>query len=164
MAVEAFVSGGRRIEPPDHLVGVLGDQAGVFVTLRTADGALRGCVGTIEPVNQTVALEIVQNAIKAAMDDPRFAPVVLEELADLTYGVDVLSPPEAAAGIGDLDPLVYGVIVETLDCRRRGLLLPRIEGIRTAEEQWLAVHLKAGIRPGEPVRAERFTVTRYGKD
>jgi hypothetical protein len=42
--------------------------------------------------------------------------------------------------------------------------LPRIDGINSAEEQWRAVHMKAGIRPGQPVRVERFTVTRYGKD
>jgi AMMECR1 domain-containing protein len=85
-------------------------------------------------------------------------------LPDLIYGVDVLSPPEPIGGVEDLDPSQYGVIIETLDGRRRGLLLPRIAGINSAEGQWQAVHLKAGIRPGQPVRGERFTVTRFGKD
>jgi AMMECR1 domain-containing protein len=82
----------------------------------------------------------------------------------LSYSVDVLSIPEPARGREDLDPAVYGVIVETVDGQRHGLLLPRIEGLESVEAQWLAVHAKAGIKPGTPVRLERFTVTRFGKD
>jgi AMMECR1 domain-containing protein len=82
----------------------------------------------------------------------------------MTYGVDVLSVPEVVSGPDDLDPSRYGVIIQTMDGTRRGLLLPRIETINTSHEQWQAVHLKAGIRPGTPVRVERFTVTRFGKD
>jgi len=76
----------------------------------------------------------------------------------------VLSIPELARGLEDLDPARYGVIVETLDGCHRGLLLPRIQGIESVEAQWFAVHSKAGIKPGTPVRVERFTVTRFGKD
>jgi AMMECR1 domain-containing protein len=87
-----------------------------------------------------------------------------EELSGLVYGVDVLSAAEPARGPEDLEPARFGVIVETLDGRRRALLLPHIEGIETAEQQWRAVHQKAGITIGEPVRVERFTVTRFGKE
>jgi MEMO1 family protein len=163
-AVEAFIRDGERIEPPDGVEGVLAERAGVFVTLRTIGGALRGCIGTVAPVTPEVAREIIENAISAATRDPRFPPVTRDELSDLTYGVDLLSPPETVGGVEDLDPSQYGVIIETLDGRRRGLLLPRIAGIDSAEAQWQAVHLKAGIRVGRPVRVERFTVTRFGKD
>jgi len=164
MAVEAFIRDGERLDSPERVEGVFAECAGVFVTLRTLGDALRGCIGTITPVHPNVACEIIQNAISAATRDPRFPPVTPGELSDLTYGVDVLSPPEPIGGVEDLDPSQYGVIIETLDGRRRGLLLPRIAGINSAQEQWQAVHLKAGIRPGQPVRVERFTVTRYGKD
>ena len=164
LAVEAYIRDGERIEPPPQVEGVMAERAGVFVTLRTLDGALRGCIGTIEPMTDNIAGETIQNAISAAIRDPRFPPVTADELPNLTYGVDVLSPPEAVSGVEDLDPSRYGVIIETPDGRRRGLLLPRISGINSAEEQWQAVHMKAGIRPGQPVRVERFTVTRYGKD
>jgi AmmeMemoRadiSam system protein A len=163
-AVEAFILDGEVIEPPLNPQGVLAHRAGTFVTLRTTDGNLRGCIGTIEPMQQTVAAEIVRNAISAATRDPRFPPVMAGELASLTYGVDVLSPPEPAVGPQDLDPSVFGLIIETLDGSRRGLLLPRIEGIETVEQQWRAIHRKAGIDLGTPVRIRRFTVTRYGKD
>ena len=163
-AVEAFIREGQRLEPPPVVGGVLAARAGVFVTLRSRDDALRGCIGTIRPVHPTVAGEIIENAISAATRDPRFPPLRPDELVDLTYGVDVLSPPEPVGGVADLDPSQYGVIIETLDGRRRGLLLPRIAGIDSAHDQWLAVHLKAGIRPGQRVRVERFSVTRFGKD
>lgn len=164
LTVEAFIREGRVIAPPTDPQGILAERAGAFVTLRKSDGLLRGCIGTIEAAHSNVAEEIVQNAISAATRDPRFLPVSTSELPDLKYGVDVLSIPEPARGPEDLDPAVYGVIVETLDGRRRGLLLPRIDGIESVEEQWRAVHSKAGIKPGTPVRVERFTVTRFGKD
>jgi AmmeMemoRadiSam system protein A len=164
LAIEAFIRDGRVIDPPDNPKGVLATRAGVFVTLRHSDGQLRGCIGTIEAERLNVAEEIVQNAISAATRDPRFPPVSTPELPDLKYGVDVLSIREQARGPEDLDPARYGVIVETLDGWRRGLLLPRIDGIESVEAQWLAVHSKAGIKPGTPVRVERFTVTRFGKD
>lgn len=164
LAVEAFIGKDERIEPPVEPKGTMADRAGVFVTLRTVGGDLRGCIGTIEPVQATVAEEVIRNAISAATCDPRFSPVKPDELQSLTYGVDVLALPEPARGIEDLDPSLYGVIIETLDGSRRSLLLPRIAGLDTAERQWLAVHQKAGIKPGTPVRVERFTVTRYGKD
>jgi MEMO1 family protein len=164
-AVEAFIERGALLEPPAQPQGILAERAGTFVTLRTTvDARLRGCVGTLEPSSSTVASEIIQNAISAATRDPRFLPVARIELSTLTYGVDVLSPPEAVRGPEDLDPDSYGVIITSLEGRMRGVLLPRIEGISSVAEQWRVVHLKAGIKLGEPVRVERFTVTRFGKD
>jgi AmmeMemoRadiSam system protein A len=164
LAVETFTRDRTIIKPPGDPEGVLATRAGVFVTLRTSDGQLRGCIGTIDPACNNVAEEVIYNAIGAATRDPRFAPVVTTELLDLKYGVDVLSPPESARGPEDLEPSVFGVIIETLDGKHRGLLLPRIEGINSVEDQWLAVHSKAGIRPGTPVHVARFTVTRFGKE
>jgi AmmeMemoRadiSam system protein A len=164
LTIETFTRLGNVIEPPAEPHGVLASRAGVFVTLRLSEGQLRGCIGTIEPACFNVAAEIIQNAISAATRDPRFSPVSADELPSLKYGVDVLSPPEPARGPEDLDPSIYGVIIEAMEGSGRGLLLPRIDGIDSVEQQWLAVHSKAGIRPGTPVRVERFTVTRFGKD
>jgi MEMO1 family protein len=163
LAIEHFIGKGELIDPPSEPSGILAERAGAFVTLRTGEGNLRGCIGTIEPACATVAEEIIRNAISAATQDPRFPALTPGELSNLVYGVDVLSRPEPARGPEDLDPSRYGVIIETIDGSRRGLLLPRIERIDSAQEQWLAVHMKAGIKPGTPVRVERFTVTRFGK-
>src|SRR5688500_10008447 len=119
LAVERFVTEGKVLDPPLAPGGVLAGQAGAFVTLRTVDGNLRGCIGTIAPTCETIAEEIIQNAISAATRDPRFAPVAVEELLVLTYGVDLLSQPEAARGPEDLDPSHSGVVIETLDGTKR---------------------------------------------
>src|SRR5215467_7930705 len=136
LAVESYITQGARIDPPRLPQGVLLEQAGAFVTIRTNEGRLRGCIGTTQPTCASVAEEVIQNAISAATRDPRFLPVDKPELPFLIYGVDVLSPPMPARGLEDLDPGVFGVIVETMDGRRRGLLLPLISGIETAQEQW----------------------------
>jgi len=164
LAVERYISEGIKVSPPPELYGVLAERAGAFVTIRGPAGCLRGCIGTIQPVCENLADEIIQNAISAATRDPRFPMIVRGELRHLAYGVDVLSTPEPARGVEDLDPLTFGVIIETPDGSRRALLLPGIDGIETSEEQWRAVHTKAGIKQGTPVRVDRFTVRRYGKD
>jgi len=157
-AIEAYVRNGRTIEPgadlPDEL---LKEKAAAFVCLKK-HGALRGCIGTVEPVYDCLAREIIANAISAATRDPRFLPVEESELGDLVCSVDVLGVPEEC-GLGDLDPKVYGVIVE---CgHRRGLLLPDLEGVDTVEEQVEIALRKAFIGPSEDVKLYRFRVNRY---
>jgi len=125
---------------------------------------LRGCIGTVEPARPNVAEEIVENANPSGDPAiPRFPSVSPTELPHLEiqcrHTVAARTPP---ADSRDLDHLVYGVIVETLDGVRRGLLLPRIEGIESVEEQWQAVHSKAGITPGTQVRVGAIlSVTRF---
>lgn len=134
------------------------EKAGVFVTLYK-DGELRGCIGTTASTTDCIAAEIIQNAISAAMRDPRFEPVTPEELPDLTISVDVLEKPVPISSIQELDPKKYGVIVRS--GHRSGLLLPDLEGIDTVEEQLSIAKRKAGIQPDEPCRIERFCVRRY---
>jgi AmmeMemoRadiSam system protein A len=122
---------------------------------------LRGCIGTIEPTQANVALEVIQNAISAATQDPRFPPIVPEELADLDIKVDVLGEPEPVDGLEELDPKRYGVIVKSARDWRRGLLLPDLEGVDTVESQVDIARRKAGIRPDEPIELYRFEVVRY---
>jgi AmmeMemoRadiSam system protein A len=161
-AVENFVREGTQIDPPSECVAVLHARAACFVSLKTKSGELRGCIGTIEPSRDTLAEEIISNAINAASRDPRFAPVAPEELDNLRYSVDVLSAPEPA-DIGDLDPAIYGVIVEDETGWRRGLLLPALEGIETVSQQVEIAARKAGIPPETPVKLSRFSVGRYGE-
>ena len=120
--------------------------------------ALRGCIGTIAPTASTLAEEIVHNAIQAATADPRFPAMTADELDGLDISVDVLHEPEPAT-LEDLDPRVWGVIVSS--DWRRGLLLPDLEGVDTAEDQVLISMRKAGIGPGEQISLQRFRVDRY---
>ena len=160
-AVEAYVLGGRMPEATAAAAApLLLDPAACFVCLKTAEGGLRGCIGTVEPAWQTLAEEIIRNAVGAATRDPRFPPVAADELPRLNYTVDVLGRPEPAA-LEDLDPAEYGVIVEDNIGRRRGLLLPAIEGVESALEQVRIAARKAGIAAGEPLQLYRFRVRRF---
>lgn len=159
-AVETFVNEGIIIEPPSSSSQMLNQRAACFVSLKTHAGDLRGCIGTIEPVRETLAEELIANAIAAATHDPRFPPVTADELASLRYSVDVLSAPEPTE-FEDLDPAIYGVIVEDEAGLRRGLLLPDIQGIETARQQVDIAARKAGVTPGTTLRLSRFRVERF---
>lgn len=156
--LETYVKTGKTISPPARLPAEMMGKAGVFVSLKK-HGELRGCIGTIASTTDNIAEEIIRNAIEAAAHDPRFTPVTKAELADLEISVDVLSEPEPAASIKDLDVKRFGVIVKS--GQRRGLLLPNLEGVDTPEEQIAICRRKAGIGASEPVELFRFEVRRY---
>jgi AmmeMemoRadiSam system protein A len=158
-AVELYIRNGSILTPPEHdLPAEFSQQAGVFVCLKSK-GMLRGCIGTFEPAEPDVAHEVVRNAISAATCDPRFACIRDHELDTIEYSVDVLSPTEPIADKSLLDPKRYGVIVQAGG--KRGLLLPDLEGVNTAEQQVSIAMQKAGIAPGTPVKLFRFEVKRY---
>ncbi|WP_036221441.1 AmmeMemoRadiSam system protein A [Mesoaciditoga lauensis] len=159
--IESKVRDGIVLEPdPNELPAeMFKRRAGVFVTLHKDNGELRGCIGTFLPTTKDIAHEIAQNALEAALNDPRFEPVRPEELDSIAVSVDVLSTPEPVDDPSKLDPRKYGVIVES--GWRRGLLLPDLEGVDTVEEQLRISKLKAGISKDERVKIYRFTVERY---
>jgi AmmeMemoRadiSam system protein A len=159
-AIRLYVVEGRRIKPDCAPALIEGFPSGAFVTLHSrSTGELRGCIGTIEPTSPSLAEEVIDNAISAATRDPRFPPVQAEELNDLEIDVSVLHAPEPVGGVQELDPKVYGVIVQR--GWRRGLLLPDIPGIDDAATQVRYARMKAGIGPEERIDLERFRVERY---
>lgn len=161
MTLETYVGSGKVIDIPGGLPEeMLNRKAGVFVSLKR-NGDLRGCIGTIVPTTRNIAEEIIQNAISAGTQDPRFYPVQVNELQDINYSVDVLSDAEQIDSLDHLDVKRYGVIVKS--GRRSGLLLPDLEGVDTPEQQVMIALQKAGIRPEEGFSLERFEVIRHGQ-
>lgn len=156
-AVESFIRDGIQVKPESSGETV---RAACFVSIKTESGELRGCVGTIEPVKDTLEEELIANAITAATHDPRFPSVKSEELTNLKYSVDVLSDLEPAT-FNQLDPENFGVVVEEENGHRRGVLLPKIEGVSSAEQQVAIAMRKAGITSGSPVKFFRFRVSRF---
>jgi AmmeMemoRadiSam system protein A len=156
--IETYVRTGEIITPPAKLSPEMTGKAGVFVSLKK-HGELRGCIGTIASTTGSVAEEVIRNAIEAATRDPRFPPVLKDELGELEISVDVLGEPEPASSVKDLDVKRFGVIVKS--GHRRGLLLPNLEGVDSPEEQIAICRRKAGIGPEEPVELFRFEVRRY---
>jgi AmmeMemoRadiSam system protein A len=156
--IETYVKSGKRLSTPKNLTPEMKQQAGVFVSVHKL-GDLRGCIGTFEPQQKNVAEEVITNAISSATQDPRFNPIEEDELKDLDYSVDVLTKPEPVEDKSQLDPKKYGVIVQA--GWRRGLLLPDLEGVDSADYQIDICRQKGGIGPDEPVKLYRFEVKRY---
>jgi AmmeMemoRadiSam system protein A len=160
-AVETFVLKHKVLEPERvEASRLLSQRSACFVCIKTEGRELRGCVGTIEPEHDSLAEEVVDNAIKAATRDPRFRPVSAEELSRLRYSVDVLGALEPTT-LEDLDPSVFGVVVTNDSGTRRGLLLPNIDGIRTPDQQVGVAARKACIGPRETVKLFRFRTRRF---
>lgn len=157
--IETYVRTGERIETPEGLPEEMySRRSGVFVSIKE-EGRLRGCIGTIQGVTGSLAQEIIDNAISAASRDHRFSPIEEGELDLLSISVDVLGDTEKIASPDKLDVRRYGVIVTK--GRKRGLLLPNLEGIDSVEQQIAIAKRKAGIGEWEDVELERFEVIRH---
>ena len=152
--IREFVVNGNRIEPDKKS----SERKGVFVSIKK-HGSLRGCIGTISAATDCVEQEIVDNAISAAVRDPRFNPIEEWELEDLEISVDILHEPEKISSKIQLDTKEYGVIVRK--GARSGLLLPNLEGIDNVDEQVSIALRKAGIDEDEDYKMERFRVERF---
>ncbi len=161
--VETFVRERCIIAPP--LIAAdspLAQPAACFVSIKTQQGDLRGCIGTIEPTHPTLLEELMANAVSAATRDRRFLPITPAELPHLRFSVDVLTPSEPARP-EDLDPSMYGVIVTDESGQQRGLLLPAIEGVETVEQQIAIATRKAGLRSDKALKLSRFRVKRFSE-
>ncbi len=153
-----YYSSGHLMQKPSNLPKELSEEkGGVFVSLKKFNN-LRGCIGTFLPTTDSIAEEIITNAVQAAIYDPRFPRVTEDELSDIEISVDVLDRPYKTTK-EDLDPKEYGIIVS--QGQRRGLLLPDLEGVDTVDEQIKIACDKAGINPNGDYEIERFKVTRY---
>ncbi|MBQ4468528.1 MAG: AmmeMemoRadiSam system protein A [Synergistaceae bacterium] len=130
-----------------------------FVSIKKTNGELRGCIGTLSPVCESLDKEIIANAVSSSTRDPRFPPMTSKELDDVIFSVDVLSEPEAISNYSELDVKKFGVIVS--QGYRRGVLLPDLEGVDSVEQQIQIAAMKAGIRDLSNIALERFEVGRY---
>jgi AmmeMemoRadiSam system protein A len=155
-AIRAWLAGHGR-EP---LETGSGPAAPVFVTLRTENGMLRGCIGTLRATQPNVVMETARSAVLAASEDPRFDPVRPREFDALRIEVSVLMPEEPVSGLDELDPAQYGVVVRD-DHGRHGVLLPAIEGIDDAATQVSIARRKAHIAQDAAVHLARFRIRKY---
>ncbi len=116
---------------------------GVFVTL-TRHGRLRGCIGSIvgrEPLVDGV----IDNAINAALKDPRFPPVKTGELEELRIEISVLTPLREVASPGEIEIGRHGVLLEKKG--RRAVFLPQVAPEQGWDRDTMLDHLsvKAGL-------------------
>ncbi len=157
--IETYIGEGFLIDVPDALPAEMTEKkAGAFVSIHKL-GRLRGCIGTILPTTDSIAQEIINNAVSASTRDPRFEPITADELPYLEINVDILGEPEDISSPDQLDVKRYGVIVT--NGYRRGLLLPDLEGVDTVSDQISIAKRKAGIGENETVNLQRFEVIRH---
>jgi len=76
---------------------------GAFVTINE-DGHLRGCIGHFEPT-EPLYKTIIDVAISAAQNDPRFLKLTKDELNNITIEISVLTPRKK---INSIDEIVLG--------------------------------------------------------
>ena len=115
MAVTEFLSNGKRMKLESEDEKKFSFNSGVFVTLNNADG-LRGCIGFPMP-DKKLSHGIIDAAIAAATEDPRFSPVKANEMNDIVFEVTVLTPP---VEITVNDPMEY---LEKIKVGRDGLII-----------------------------------------
>ena len=164
MAVTEFLSNGKRMKLESEYEGKFSFNSGVFVTLNNSDG-LRGCIGFPMP-DKKLSNGIIDAAIAAATEDPRFSPVKTNELNDIVCEVTVLTPP---VEITVTDPMEYlekikvgrdGLIIR--NSFSSGLLLPQVpvEYGWNVEEFLQHTCEKAGLEKdtwkNEKVKIEKF--------
>ena len=122
----------------------LKEPAGAFVTLRK-HGRLRGCIGQL-PSREALVEVVAYCARAAALEDPRFKPVLAEEVAEMEVEVSVISALEDISA-DRIETGKHGLVVGK--GRQHGVLLPQV----AAEHAWTAQRFleeacsKAGLEP-----------------
>jgi AmmeMemoRadiSam system protein B/AmmeMemoRadiSam system protein A len=163
-AIAAQLTQATQAEPAHPL---LAQPGATFVTL-TQDGALRGCIGSLQayrPLDQDVRA----NAVAAAFRDPRFAPLTAGELARIRVEVSLLTAPQPmtfadeADALRQLRPNVDGVIF--IAGQRRSTFLPQVWEQLPQPRQFMA-HLKqkAGLPAdywSSDVQLQRYEVQKW---
>jgi uncharacterized protein len=153
--VEQYLKIGKATRPPKETPKKLFEHCGVFVTINSVlHGAkeLRGCIGYPYPTSPLVEA-VIDSAINAATEDPRFESLTLVELDKVVFEVSVLTPPEP---VEVKNPKEYmrkikvgedGLIIER--GYQKGLLLPQVpvEWGWCEEEFLCQCCMKAGLPP-----------------
>ena len=140
--------------------------SGVFVTLKTPEDDLRGCIGSIE-ARAPLAQAVASSAVSAAFRDPRFPPVSREELPELDIEISVMSPIVTVKDVNEIEVGRDGLIISR--GHNAGLLLPQV----ATEYAWdrdtflRQTCVKAGLPPDawkQPgTKIERFSAEVFGE-
>jgi AmmeMemoRadiSam system protein A len=136
------------------------------VTL-TTDGALRGCIGSIEPV-APLYLAVARSAVNAAFRDPRFLPLTAEEFANIRLEISVMGPIELVHELGEIAVGRDGLIVSRGPAA--GLLLPQVATDYGWDRDTFLSQtcVKAGLPPNAwrsgGCRIEKFSAEVFGEE
>ncbi len=146
-------------------------KSGCFVTLETEEGALRGCIGHIEPILPLWQC-VKENTLGAAFRDPRFRPLKKDELGAIHIEVSILTPLRPLAFntpeelLRRIRPGVHGIVLKR--GRREATFLPQVwEKLKRKEDFLSMLCMKAGMRQGcwrtPDIQVFTYEVKRYGE-
>ncbi|MEM0486107.1 MAG: TIGR00296 family protein [Thermoplasmata archaeon] len=129
-------------------------ESGVFTTINTfPEKELRGCIGFPEPI-MPLYEAIIKSAIYAATEDPRFPPMIFDELNNVIFEVSLLTVPQKIEVLSTEDyPKNVSIGEDGLIVKYRGfsgLLLPQVAVEYHMNEVEFLDHtcLKAGLSAG----------------
>lgn len=135
----------KPLPPLPRPIGRLGEKAGAFVTLHKGD-QLRGCIGNM--VGQGPLVNTIQEmAIESSTHDPRFPPVTLDELLDISIEISVLSPLKKIKKVDEIEVGKHGIIMT--HGWNRGVLLPQVATENNWDRETFLINTchKAGLPP-----------------
>lgn len=166
-SLEVNLREGRKLLKGGDYKAVFEEKRGAFVTLHTSDGGLRGCIGMImgyKPLDET----IVDMAIAAGTQDPRFDMVSPGELPRLRFEISVLTPPIPEKDVRNIEVGRHGLIIS--NGFSKGLLLPQVAVEHSLDRTAFLEHtcMKAGLPadawkdPGTLI--ETFEAEVFGED
>jgi AmmeMemoRadiSam system protein A len=159
-SIEAALDGRRPEVDEGQLDDTLRRPSGAFVSLHTKDGALRGCIGSIQPV-APLCQAIVSSAVHAAFRDPRFHPLRKDELGNVQIEISVMSPIGPVSSVDEIEVGRDGLIISRGS--RIGLLLPQVATSYGWDRETFLRQtcVKAGLPPdtwqSEGCRIEKFS-------
>ena len=138
-------------------------KKGCFVTLKVGD-MLRGCIGHLLPV-QELYKDVIENAVNAGFQDPRFPSMVKKELEDVHVEISVLDIPKELK-YKDGDDLLVKLKTKPGVILKKGFhqatFLPQVwEELEKAEEFLGHLCMKAGLPP-DTWRKDKLDIEEYG--
>lgn len=153
--VEFWIKKRRKFEPKNYPER-FEEKMGVFVSLHSKSGNLKGCIGYIEPEKPLIE-GLIEVAVSACQD-PRFKPLSVEELNNIVVEVSILTKPEPVE-IEDIKK-GDGVVLEK-GCNK-AVFLPQVWKQLPKKEDFLShLSMKAGLEPdawkSHNVKAYKFS-------
>ncbi len=134
---------------------LLGPSRPVFVTVEVA-GRVRGCRGSLDRLEPSLAAEIVHAARAAAAHDPRWTPLAAKELAAMKVTVTVIDRLEPIASVSTLTP-DQGLVLDA--GKTKGVVLPWEGKDPRVRLQW--AYRKARVPEGSPATLHRMFASRF---
>jgi AmmeMemoRadiSam system protein A len=161
-SIEAVFEGRRLTIDQGTLDAELRRPSGAFVTLHDRGGDLRGCIGSIQPV-EPLCEAVASNAVNAAFRDPRFDPLTPGELAETHLEISVMSPIVPVSSIEEIEVGRDGLIIRKGS--RAGLLLPQVATEYGWDRETFLAHTctKAGL-PRDAWRSPECRIERFSAE